>query len=74
MIILIRRYMGIYREDGYTVEAGIEVLKLAVKNHSRLPAKIQKLARIKEGSPDNRLQRECGCPDIFISDCWPPGL
>ena len=50
------------------MNAGVEVLELAVRNHSRLPERHQKLARVKEWSPYTRLQREHGPPDILISD------
>lgn len=33
------------------IEAGIEVLKLQAKGHSRLPANHQTLGRVKEGAP-----------------------
>lgn len=50
------------------MKAGVEVLQLAVRNHSRLPENHQKPARVKEWSPYTRLQREHGSPDILISD------
>lgn len=47
--VLIRRHIDTYRENGHvTMKAGVEVLQLAVRNHSRLPENLQKPARVKE--------------------------
>lgn len=67
--VLLRRYIGTYREDGHvTMEAGIDMLQQAVISHPQLPGNHQKLARVKEGSPHRRFQREHCSPNVLILD------